>query len=139
MSDCQQCPREHECGYECKPCDCVHQRKFTPKTIQQAISAVSNSSTLKGEEVTEGAKLFKIAVDKAESQDQNIVSFILNTTTLEADLNPSKYNYVADSMMSTIFNSIKFDNNIEIQLFVDAISAAARSYGSAAMIRMKDK
>lgn len=30
MSDCQCCPVETECGYEYKPCDCVHQRKFTP-------------------------------------------------------------------------------------------------------------
>lgn len=31
MSDCQFCPVESECGYEYKPCDCVHQRKFKPK------------------------------------------------------------------------------------------------------------
>lgn len=31
MSDCMFCEIEDECGYEYKPCDCVHQRKFKPK------------------------------------------------------------------------------------------------------------
>lgn len=30
MSDCNSCPVETLCGYQYKPCDCVHQRKFKP-------------------------------------------------------------------------------------------------------------
>ena len=32
MSDCELCPVEEKCGYEFKPCDCVHRRKFVPIT-----------------------------------------------------------------------------------------------------------
>ena len=34
MSDCQCCPVEKQCDYECKPCDCVHQRKFVQVVLK---------------------------------------------------------------------------------------------------------
>lgn len=32
MSNCNLCPVEKLCCYEYKPCDCVQQRKFKPKS-----------------------------------------------------------------------------------------------------------
>lgn len=44
-NDCFTCPVEKECGYEYKPCDCVHQRKFKHKSNVIASDKNNNGIT----------------------------------------------------------------------------------------------
>ncbi len=43
MSDCNSCPVETICGYQYKPCDCVHQRKFR---LREHVTDTSHGMTL---------------------------------------------------------------------------------------------
>lgn len=51
----------------------------------------------------------------------------------------AKYNHVAEQMMASVFETIDFKDNFEIERMVNAITAAARSNGSKAMIELRSK
>lgn len=162
MNDCKKCPREHECGYAHKPCECLHQLNFVPKTVEQCVSSVSKPVSLNNEgskrideladkmlnyikkDRGDYAKMFdelysvnnlSVGVDKAsKGGDHSIMSLMVNLTTLKADGSSAKYNHLAEEIMSTLFQNIQFKDNFEMERLVGALTAAARSHASAAMI-----
>jgi hypothetical protein len=65
MNDCNYCPVEKECFYPYKVCDCVLQRKFTPKSCEicegYAAAHEVNMCVTCDEETL---KNFKLAINK---------------------------------------------------------------------------
>tara|TARA_R110000851_G_scaffold317339_1_gene480790 strand:+ start:19727 stop:20125 length:399 start_codon:yes stop_codon:yes gene_type:complete len=86
-----------------------------------------------------GSKLFNMAVDEAEGEDQTVMAVMVNTTTLSGDQDQHKYEYLAEEIMSSLFHLIDFADSFEIERFVIALNNSARSNGSKASIKLDNR
>lgn len=70
-------------------------------------------------------------------EDCKSINMVVNITTMAKDESVAKYNHLSDAMMGALFSKLKFKDTFEIERAVNGFVEAARSHGSAAMIRIR--
>ena len=82
------------------------------------------------------SKLFKMDVDEEEGEEGSVMAMMVNMTKLKKDKTDNKYEFLADEIMSSLFEQLEFADTHEIERFVIALNNSARSNGSKASIKL---